>query len=210
MKVKDADLKTIAAEIIKTTKTEVPIEVRGEHPALFVFDLKDATVGRILASVAQLNGSQLYLVEDRIIIAPEEKLSQTERSHNTVWNGNERPIVVSETKRLAYQMLPRRFSAWMDQKLAAAPEGTDTEKLQAGNLRLGDLSADMQQLIQAALGIDNPLEKLIFPPDEVTFPPNAVVGYEFTAPNNLHLTVTLVADSKPTRHVVGSNFQFTK
>ena len=85
LKTENATTAEIGAQIKEVLKSQTTIEVRGAKAARFSLDLTEIPSGQILQSVANLAGCRLYLLSDRILIAPEKELTPTERAERMDW-----------------------------------------------------------------------------------------------------------------------------
>lgn len=194
LKVQNADLETIVAQIIKTTEADTPIEVRGEYTAQFSLNLKDTSVVQILTSLANLNGSELYVLEDRLLISPYVQLNDTEAAHSKRLT-NDRPMgIVSPSGVVAAGLLQERFTQWVEQLIADAPEETPREQFARGTLRMGDLNPEMQELMQYGVGgrFQSPsLQR------RTLYPADTIVTFYFLQPGALRLSLEVPGPANP-------------
>ncbi len=144
LKVENATLRKIAAELEILLPKEAQIEVRNANSATqFTFDLAKGSVGEILQAAASLAQCKFYVLSDRLLIAPRDQLSPAERADAKEWAKNQaviglggwsaRPIAERELSRAVFDELQQRRVA----------QGNNSP------LRFGDLNNDSQQMIQS-------------------------------------------------------------
>ncbi len=89
LKVKDASLEQVVAQVKKVLPPKTLIEVRGALPVRVTFDLHDTTVGGALTSVGSLAGCKLWVFADRVLLSPPGSLSGVENADIEAMTGGE-------------------------------------------------------------------------------------------------------------------------
>ncbi len=87
--VKDASLDDIIAKAKAVLPPETVIEVRESRPMSLTLDLRNTSVGNVLQATAGFMGSKLWVFNDRLVIAPQNKLSKVEEEAVNMQEGGD-------------------------------------------------------------------------------------------------------------------------
>jgi hypothetical protein len=141
LKVKDATLEELVAEIQRVLPAAKIIEVRDASPVHLSFELKEALVGQVLQSAAALASCELYLLPDRLLISPQNKLTREESKERFAWMpGANNLYTVGPIQR----MFVRKLAENVQRRVAtsAGPGGNG-----ATAVLVGDLEPELQEMV---------------------------------------------------------------
>lgn len=207
LKVADATLEEIVDRAKAAAATKTNIEVRGPRQARFSFDLQSMPLGNLLDATAALAGCRLFVLRDRLLIAPPGGLSEAEQKDGGLWAGSMEAVSSRWSARSGAQygvlgavvtdMMERlRVKAGDDQALG----GIGTPKVFIGDVktlrrvRFGDLSPDIQQWVDKMYHTSIK-ESLAHRPDGakmkvLPLAPDAIVALDDSNPNLWNVSVT--------------------
>lgn len=154
LKVTNATLEEITAGINETLPERVTIEVRKVNPARFTLELKEMPAGQVLHAAATLTGSKVYVLSDRLLIAQENQLSDTERKEGKEWSksleaGGSGWSAIHEGKHRLLATASASFQGWAKSKSTNTSAGPVPEQAtKAIKMSLGDLSPELQGIMQ--------------------------------------------------------------
>lgn len=163
LRVTRGTLQDVVAGIQAALPQRAAIEVRANSPARYTLDLHGTTIGEILSGAATLAGCSVYAFNDHLLLATVDQLSDAERAEAKVFNSNlGEQIRVSAESNGQQVFLDVITSTLAAGAAANAPAGAESATGRAaGSLRLGDLSPELQQMIQQLMAWT--LEKHRFP-----------------------------------------------
>ena len=224
LKVKDASLEQVVAQIKKVLPPKTLIEVRGALPVRVTFDLHDTTVGGALGPVGSLAGCKLWVFADRVLLSPPGSLSALELADVEAMTGGEwsRNVAAGGSGWWAQgQGKTQLLSAMADvfeqhfAKIATAATGgannvvngattvagaagteSISKKAASTVVLFGDLSPDAQAIMQQLVAWTNSEFRQANPRvGVVTLSPNTKITFNNSNPHDVSLDVKNEADS---------------
>lgn len=153
LRVTHGTLQDVVAHIEAAAPRHCPIEVRANSAARFTLSLANASVGDILEAAAKLADCEVYTFSDHLLLAAPSQLSateQTELQQGKAQKGNDNleaeleSHAYSQGIHLFLDIIPATLLTYGASKTAAnlgviAP---------GGQLALGEISPELQQMIQ--------------------------------------------------------------
>ncbi|RYX83652.1 hypothetical protein EON83_13690 [bacterium] len=149
LKIENATVADVMARVEPMLPTKsLPLQVRETSAVRLSFDLKQTRVGDILANVAALSGSRLYMLPQGLLMAPEHVLSEGQQWE--MLEGLSGEWAQGGRVRSASPWVTKRLNKLLTQRLSQELTGKDALKAPKGTLKttVGQLSQPTQMLLR--------------------------------------------------------------
>ncbi|MBV9471042.1 MAG: hypothetical protein JOZ57_17530 [Abitibacteriaceae bacterium] len=183
LKVTNASLADIASQLQAGLPNKATIEVRKSSSARFTLDLTHTPVGQVLQPAATLTRCKLYVLSDRLLLAEENQLTESERAERVEWaktpngGGSAEPSAAFRARWVLLNTIATRLDN-VPTPSEVKPQLTTAgvpiaNPLHTVQLRFGDLNAELQQALQQCVNLDS--NEIQQPPKQLL--PDSLVTY---------------------------------
>jgi len=208
LKVKDATVEEIVKQVQDALPTKTSIEVRHAGAARFTFDLQKTALGQVLEPAAQLAGCKLFVLSDRLLIAPVDQLTEKERKEGGEWSqsvaaGGSRWSADSQGTRLLLKAITPGFYARLDANAKNnLVQGPDAKPIDRVSVKFAELSPDSQQILQKLYLWAVRMDQRMFPQALPMVDLSAADDVELrTSDKGDHLSVSVKGPSLPASRI---------
>ncbi len=192
LKTQNETLEQVAARVQRLLPQPAPpIEVRGALPIRLSFALKHSTVGDVLMSAGNLAGVKLWVLDDKLLLAPDAALSKDEQGRSGSWSQSGRwqePPSVSgnEVGRVFITLLSEDLLAHfaVASEVAPNPNQLPWGKLPPAKTTFAMLSPQSQEWLRQLVEQDNHSLDSKF---HMALSPDTVVGINASSSSGIEL-----------------------